>query len=774
MLEYGFYNSMNGDRRYNSVQMSEIFEGLITDGVYPSVGEMFAVTAGEGMQVIIGTGRAWFDATWSRNKARYPMDIEIADPVFERIDTVCIKVDKSDAVRANSFVVVKGLVSTEPTPSTLPNGNDAFYHPIAYIRVKAAATSLNATDIEILVGKSICPFTTSILQQTNIDTLFANWTQQFMNWWDGIKNILDDDAVGKLINELEKKVNISDKATYDDVIAGTNNEKWVTPFLIKQFKEDGIYEVGDIVATTTPINPENEKWHICDGSYVNKTYEYFNKASRNGQFKYSYSEASRPWVWGNSAGVYYCVFSTINDNGSPVTQYTPAPAYIKVDGANAEYPSGRTAVYRTKFPNGDVNYIKVKVDGSDNTVIINIAKQDAKTINLPAYFIKFAGQYTDEQTFTTYITLMVSPTKYNFMVTNTAVTNCYAVVIKIVNNSLTSSSVTQTALTGTTMDIRYMPFVLGRYLYVRQLGRRLDLTKSSLEYETFLSEYIETFLDKGSSAANGRRFTKTSTNGKHIVRLIDNASLICLSLLDDGTFFNRYIQVNLDSYINVKLQDFDITDEGDIYVSTIENTINGSFDVVPMVDARGSSGTSGGSTVGWYSLLCATDIKVGVAIRYYSFEHREQKQPPNSQYSSGVIIYKKSIDVNGGKSSIPGILAGSGQLGYETLVYPHPQLPTSSYNPPSNIDVNVTANGQGSVVVGFKGSSGRQAKGAIARLISVPNNSATGSVQTSTTSLGSLTNYLLSVLSFTHNSLPVYPDMVSISNGVHYYIRINK
>ena len=33
MWSYGFYNSVNGDRLYNAQQMSELFEGLITDGV---------------------------------------------------------------------------------------------------------------------------------------------------------------------------------------------------------------------------------------------------------------------------------------------------------------------------------------------------------------------------------------------------------------------------------------------------------------------------------------------------------------------------------------------------------------------------------------------------------------------------------------------------------------------------------------------------------------------------------------------------------------------
>ena len=66
----GFFNSQNGDRKYNAEQMASIFDGLIKDGVYDTVGDIFAVTPGTGMQVRVGSGRAWFAHTWNNNDAR--------------------------------------------------------------------------------------------------------------------------------------------------------------------------------------------------------------------------------------------------------------------------------------------------------------------------------------------------------------------------------------------------------------------------------------------------------------------------------------------------------------------------------------------------------------------------------------------------------------------------------------------------------------------------------------------------------------------------------
>ena len=38
-VTYGFYNSIKGDRKYNALEMSSIFDGIIVDGVYMSIGD---------------------------------------------------------------------------------------------------------------------------------------------------------------------------------------------------------------------------------------------------------------------------------------------------------------------------------------------------------------------------------------------------------------------------------------------------------------------------------------------------------------------------------------------------------------------------------------------------------------------------------------------------------------------------------------------------------------------------------------------------------------
>ena len=50
-VTYGFYNSKNKDRRYDAIQMSSIFDGIIRDGILQHVGTAMMVKESTGMMV---------------------------------------------------------------------------------------------------------------------------------------------------------------------------------------------------------------------------------------------------------------------------------------------------------------------------------------------------------------------------------------------------------------------------------------------------------------------------------------------------------------------------------------------------------------------------------------------------------------------------------------------------------------------------------------------------------------------------------------------------
>ena len=93
-ISYGFYNSVNHDRKYNAEQISSIFDGIITDGVYHSIGDAFSVTPGTGMSVNVSSGRAWFNHTWTLNDSMIIVELTAAHQVYDRIDAIILKVDQ--------------------------------------------------------------------------------------------------------------------------------------------------------------------------------------------------------------------------------------------------------------------------------------------------------------------------------------------------------------------------------------------------------------------------------------------------------------------------------------------------------------------------------------------------------------------------------------------------------------------------------------------------------------------------------------------------------
>lgn len=201
-VTYGFYNSLNGDRKYNAEDISHIFNGIITDGIFSTIGDTLMTVVGTGMQVIVKTGKCWFNGTWTMNDSLLPLSIEAADVSLTRIDAVVVEVDTSIATRANSIKIVRGTASANPANPPMKSEEFVHQYPIAYVRVDAGVTSITADKISINVGRGTCPFITSVLQQTNIGDLFNQWEAEFKTWFANIQSQLSGDVAANLQRQI--------------------------------------------------------------------------------------------------------------------------------------------------------------------------------------------------------------------------------------------------------------------------------------------------------------------------------------------------------------------------------------------------------------------------------------------------------------------------------------------------------------------------------------------------------------------------------------------
>ena len=188
----GFFNSLNGDRKYNAAQMSAIFDGLIIDGVFASIGTAFAVKAAGGLTVNVGIGKAWFDHTWTVNDSILPMTAPEAEVLLDRIDAVVLEVNGMESIRENTIKFVKGNPSSAPSRPILTNEGNVHQYPLCYIYRKYGTAVINQADITPMVGTESTPFVTGILQTISLDELLGKWQDELDRFTDARSQEVDD------------------------------------------------------------------------------------------------------------------------------------------------------------------------------------------------------------------------------------------------------------------------------------------------------------------------------------------------------------------------------------------------------------------------------------------------------------------------------------------------------------------------------------------------------------------------------------------------------
>jgi lysophospholipase L1-like esterase len=139
----GYFNSVNGDRKYNADQMSEYFEGIINEGVCQHICGGLAVTAGTGLTVSVATGKAFIGQKWIKNDAALTLTITTAADQA-RIDAVVLR--RNTTNRVCEIAVKTGTPSASPSAPAMTRTSTTYEMALAYVNVAAGATSVTVTD----------------------------------------------------------------------------------------------------------------------------------------------------------------------------------------------------------------------------------------------------------------------------------------------------------------------------------------------------------------------------------------------------------------------------------------------------------------------------------------------------------------------------------------------------------------------------------------------------------------------------------------------------
>lgn len=174
-VRYGYFNSVDGDRKYNAEDMTMYFKGLVSDGIYQTIGNMFAVTATSGLTVSIGTGRALVNMHWIECDAPFTITFDAASVSSDTYQLIVLRCNLSDNVRS-----VGVFTKTSSDGTILLTNNDTVTELcIARVRIRANASSISQSDIRDYRGSSYCPWITGLIKQVDVSHLNAQFYKYY-------------------------------------------------------------------------------------------------------------------------------------------------------------------------------------------------------------------------------------------------------------------------------------------------------------------------------------------------------------------------------------------------------------------------------------------------------------------------------------------------------------------------------------------------------------------------------------------------------------------
>lgn len=237
----GFFNSVEGDRKYNAEQLSNFFGCVISSGVLPNPSTNLQVKAKTGMTVSVEPGRGFIDTHWVYNDADLDLTLDTADSILNRYDAIIMKLDLSMAGREIRFEVKKGTPATSPTKPKMERTAAYKEYCLAYVYVGRAVTQVTQSNItDTRADNTVCGWVTHLINQVDTSTLFIQWQtayeefyQKMQDWLAGSQDDFDqwkeeiEQDLKQWQQETEsawKRWEETQKATWESWQSGRNQE----------------------------------------------------------------------------------------------------------------------------------------------------------------------------------------------------------------------------------------------------------------------------------------------------------------------------------------------------------------------------------------------------------------------------------------------------------------------------------------------------------------------------------------------------------------------
>lgn len=204
-ITYGFFNSVNGDRKYNAKNIGRYLHGIVSSGVYADTSSSLQVLAGDGLQVQVQAGRAMLDYHYMENDAPLPLTLSTGG-TQDRIDAIVAVLDVTN--RLCKIEVKEGTPAASPTVPTVRRSDTTKEYMLAYVRVAKYATTITQENItDTRPDNSVCGWVHGLIEQVDTSALHKQYEDAYANKMKAL-----DDYVEQKKAEIDDRLESIDNA----------------------------------------------------------------------------------------------------------------------------------------------------------------------------------------------------------------------------------------------------------------------------------------------------------------------------------------------------------------------------------------------------------------------------------------------------------------------------------------------------------------------------------------------------------------------------------
>lgn len=224
-IHSGFFNSVNGDRKYDATWFARFFASFIGNGVFPNPSTGMQVVEGSNMQTIVKAGEGWINGYYIVNDGNYTLQHDIADGVLKRIDRVVMRLNF--LTRQIEVLIKKGAYGSTPVAPVLQRNADAHELALADVLINNGATVITQANItDQRLNSALCGIVHGVVDQVDTTTIFNQYQAwygdfttdkqaEFDEWIATLQDILSGDVAGNLLNLIETNTETIDNHIND-------------------------------------------------------------------------------------------------------------------------------------------------------------------------------------------------------------------------------------------------------------------------------------------------------------------------------------------------------------------------------------------------------------------------------------------------------------------------------------------------------------------------------------------------------------------------------